>query len=392
MQHIKTIRWFPYSIPFHTSFITAHGVLTVREGTIVEIVTDNNLSGIGEIAPMPDFAGDDLNTALAPLPMLSSQLHGRELSHALNFLYTETPGLPTTTLAGLEGALLDVMGKDMEWSVYELLDTVNVGGVNVAPTRGAINLAHTGMVFKKRIPVNVVIGTQPIENMIACAHEAMRAGYSCIKLKVGAGDPDAEIGRIAAIRSAIGPAIDLRLDANEAWTLDEAITILSRCIPYAIQYVEQPLAADKLDDMRRLRYNVPISIAADETIYDLKSARRVLAHEAADVLVIKPQLIGGLRMGRQIIYEAAQHGVQCVITSTIESGIGITGALHLAAASPEVSLECGLATLHLLADDLLVDDLRLASGFLAVPSGSGLGIQLDKNALTSYRDDRKDSL
>ncbi len=240
------------------------------------------------------------------------------------------------------------------------------------------------MTFKKHVPVNVVIGAMATENAVIRAREALDAGYSCIKLKVGNDHPEAEIARIAAVRNAIGPGIHLRLDANEAWTFAEAMTILSQCAPYNIQYVEQPLPAQALDEMRTLRYNVPVPIAADEAVYDLESARRALAHEAAQILILKPQLAGGLRAGRQILSEAMQHGVQCVITSTIEAGIGITGALHLAAASPEVTLECGLATLHLLADDLLLAHLTLASGFLTVPTGSGLGVQLDRKALARY--------
>lgn len=374
MQCIKTIRWFSYKIPFRSSFTTAHGVLTAREGAIVEVVTENNLSGIGEIAPLPEFAGDDLSTALAPLPALSSQLCGRDLSTAIDFLYTRAPELPATTLCGLESALLDVLGKCMGWGMYEIL----AGTINRAPT--------------ERVPVNIVIGALSTENAVISAREAICAGYSCIKLKVGGNHPEAEIARIAAVRNAIGPDIHLRLDANEAWTFAEAMTILSRCAPYNIQYVEQPLLARDLDEMRALRYNVPVPIAADEAVYDLESARRVFAHEAAQVLILKPQLAGGLRAGRQILSEAAQHGVQCVITSMIEAGVGIAGALHLAAASPEVTLECGLATLHLLADDLLIDDLTLDHGFLSVPTGSGLGVQLDRNSLARYISDRKDAL
>lgn len=242
------------------------------------------------------------------------------------------------------------------------------------------------------VPVNATIGTLSIENTVARAQDAMRAGYSCIKLKVGGARPEVEIERIAAVRAAIGPDMHLRLDANAGWTLAESIAILSQCTPYAIQYVEQPLPAGDLDGMYILRYNVPVPIAADEAIYDLESARRVLAHGAAAVLIIKPQLAGGLRVGRQIISEATQHGVQCVITSTLEAGIGLAGALHLAAASPEVTLECGLATLHMLADDLLIDDLPLDHGFLVVPEGPGLGIRLDRNALAHYTNTRKDSV
>ncbi len=262
----------------------------------------------------------------------------------------------------------------MGWGMYEIL----AGTINRAPT--------------ERVPVNIVIGALSTENAVISAREAICAGYSCIKLKVGGNHPEAEIARIAAVRNAIGPDIHLRLDANEAWTFAEAMTILSRCAPYNIQYVEQPLLARDLDEMRALRYNVPVPIAADEAVYDLESARRVFAHEAAQVLILKPQLAGGLRAGRQILSEAAQHGVQCVITSMIEAGVGIAGALHLAAASPEVTLECGLATLHLLADDLLIDDLTLDHGFLSVPTGSGLGVQLDRNSLARYISDRKDAL
>ena len=374
------MRWFPYKIPFCSSFTTAHGILTTRRGAIVEIVTENNLSGIGEIAPLPEFAGDDLFTALAPLPMFSSQLCGRELLKAINMLYTQASELPATTLCGLESALLDALGKDMECGVHEFVPSLR----EADKSTDAINRVPTGTAFKKRVPVNIAIGVMPIENTITHARKAVDAGYSCIKLKVGNGSAEEEIVRIAAVRSAIGPDIHLRLDANEAWTLAEAMAILSRCIPYNIQYVEQPLPAWNLDGMHTLRYNVPIPIAADEAASDRESVRRILAQEAAQILILKPQLAGGLRAGRQILSEATQHGVQCVITSTIETGIGIAGALHLAAASPEVSLECGLATLHLLVDDLLIDGLALDSGFMALPEGPGLGIRLDINALTSY--------
>src|SRR5260370_41215847 len=136
--------------------------------------------------------------------------------------------------------------------------------------------------------------------------------------------------------------------------------------------------------MRARGRAVPIPIAVDEALYSLESANRSLDSEAADVLVIKPQLAGGLRAAQQIMQRAAQRGVHSVITSAIEAGIGLAAALHLAAASPAVTLECGLATLHLLSDDLLIDDLPVRDGFLAVPKGAGLGVALDEEALDRY--------
>jgi len=193
-----------------------------------------------------------------------------------------------------------------------------------------------------------------------------------------------EIERIAAVRNALGPDIHLRLDANEAWNLEEATAILSQCIPYNIQYVEQPLQAHDLAGMRTLRQAIPIPIAVDEALHSLESARPVLDSEAADILIIKPQLAGGLRAGQQIIQAAAERSVRCVITSTIESGIGLAAGLHLAAASPAVTLECGLATLHLLIDDLIIDDLPIRDGCMAVPTSPGLGVELDRQALHRY--------
>ena len=100
------------------------------------------------------------------------------------------------------------------------------------------------------------------------------------------------------------------------------------------------------------------------------------------MLILKPQIIGGLHVSRQIIQEATEQGVHCVITSAIETGIGIVGILHLVAASPEVTLECGLATLYILQEDLLIEDLPIHNGILPVPTGAGLGVHLDREELT----------
>ncbi len=279
-------------------------------------------------------------------------------------LRSTSPLAPTYgALCGLEIALLDALCKAIGCGISALL----------APVNG---------IPRSRIPVNAVIGVKATQAAVDEARAAQNMGFGCVKLKVGIGESlQGEIERIAAVREAIGPEMHLRLDANEAWNLEEAIAVLSHCVPYAIQYVEQPLKAHDLRGMRTLRQAVSMPIAADESVHNLESARLVMEHEAADILVIKPQLAGGLRLGQQIIAEATQRGIQCVITSTIETGIGLTAALHLAAASPSVTLECGLATLSLLADDLLVDELHLRHGFIEVPTGPGLGVKLDRKAL-----------
>jgi o-succinylbenzoate synthase len=387
---IMDVQWYNYRLPLLNSFTTAHGVMTVREGVIIQITTERGISGIGEIAPLPAFDGGNLADVRSLLPALAARLHEKTLAEALDLLLAEgidicrgegggavrggplwSPGVPTSafftpTLCGLEIALLDALGKAEGCGVSTLLSPV-------------------GTVPRAKVPVNAVIGAITTEAAIAAAREARSNDFLCVKLKVALGSSiREEVERVAAVRDAIGPAMHLRLDANEAWNLEEAIAILSHCVPYNIQYVEQPMEARDLAGMRALRRAVPIPIAVDEALHGLESAQLVLDNEAADILVIKPQLAGGLRAGRQIIQAAAEQGVRSVITSAIETGIGVAAALHLAAASPAVTLECGLATLHMLSDDLLIDDLPVRDGFLAVPTGPGLGVALDREALDRY--------
>jgi L-alanine-DL-glutamate epimerase-like enolase superfamily enzyme len=403
---IVDIQWRNYRLPFVNSFSTAHDVMTAREGIIVEVTAEQGISGVGEIAPLPAFGGANVADARTFLQALVARLHSKTLYEALDLLLTEEKAgtKAVSTLCGLEIALLDVIGK--------------VEGCGVC-----MLLSPAGSAPRAAVPVNAVIGARATEAAFAAAREARSNGFRCVKLKVlqypllqyplsgskrvaayqplhtrgvytrkpkRSIDPAPgesireEVERVAAVRDAIGPTMHLRLDANEAWNLEEAIAILSQCVPYNIQYVEQPLKAHDLAGMHTLRRSVPIPIAVDEALHSLESAQLVLDNEAADILVIKPQLAGGLRVGQQIIQAAAERGVRSVITGAIETGIGVVAALHLAAASPAVTLECGLATLHLLVDDLVMNDLPVRDGLLAVPTGPGLGIALDEEALHRY--------
>ena len=377
---IVQFRVLPYRISLRSPFTTAHGTLATREGAIVEIFTAKGITGVGEIAPMPDFSGGNLNDALTALHQspIVNDLVGKGLDEALDILYGAVDILPASTICGLEIALLDALGQAQQYSISELLTQRSQS--NASHLRRPVSTQLPIAPPRTHIHINAVIGASATDAAVNNAQAAIATGFRCLKLKLGMG-VKADIERVHAVREAIGPTIHLRLDANEAWDFDQAYTILTKCAPLDIQYIEQPLKASDLTGMHNLRQAVPIPIAADEAVYDLTSARRVLAAQAADVLILKPQLVGGLHVSRQIIQEATEHGVHCVITSSIETGIGIVGILHLVAASPEVTLECGLATLHMLEDDLLTEDLPIHDGILTVPTEAGLGVHLDRQAL-----------
>ncbi|HZU00091.1 MAG TPA: mandelate racemase/muconate lactonizing enzyme family protein, partial [Ktedonobacteraceae bacterium] len=289
---IVDIRWYPYRIPFVKSFTTAHGIITAREGAIVEITTDQGITGIGEIAPLPEFAGSSLAEICKLLPTIAAYMQGKAVLEALvgepyvvsvpssgpgkdlapaaprEQVYTPNPNRSSANavgagaLCGLEIALLDALCKANDYSISTLLAPIN-------------------SVPQSCVAVNAIIGVKGTRAAVEAAREVKNIGFGCVKLKVGMGENlQEEIGRIAAVREAIGSEMHLRLDANEAWSLDEAIAVLSHCVPYAIQYVEQPLKAYDLNGMRTLRQAVPIPIAADEAVHSLESARQVMAYEA----------------------------------------------------------------------------------------------------------------
>lgn len=393
---IRDVSWRPYRVPLRGLFATAHGARQWREGIIVKIATTSDITGVGEIAPLPEFGGASVDNVLASLPELAAALRGTTVEDALRQLISDgrpqgspphdldlgadgrprgspihSPYINTNSTCGIEIALLDALGKEQ--------------GVSVAAL-----LAPPGVAPRASVRVNAVVGAQDAEMAAKAARQAVISGYSCVKLKVGMEqDAEGEIARIARVRGAIGADVALRLDANEARDMARSQAVLPRCTVYNIQYVEQPLPRDDLAGLRALRESIDIPIAVDEALDSLESARALLAAHVADVFVIKPQVVVGLRMARQIIDEATATGVQCVISSAIESGVGLAALLHLVAATPAVTLNCGLATIDLLADDLIAEALPIINGEMAVPRGSGLGVSIDKEAMNRYGYERE---
>lgn len=369
-MRVVSVHWSVYRLPLRTSFTTAHHAMSVREGAIIELLTTRQgLSGIGEIAPLPEFGSATLDQSLAALTRLLASLRGLTLDAALDALdnrlgLEDDEELPA--IAGLEMALLDALGKARERSVAELLVTKR----------------YTNL--RSHIPVNAVIGLHDPESTVAQARQSVAHGFTCLKLKMARAQPDTEIARIVAVRQAVGPAITLRLDANGGWSYEQAQSILDGCKALRLQYVEQPLPPHDIQAMAQLCRATPIPIAADEAVRTLGDAALIISEEAATFLIVKPQLSGGLQATREIIDLAKQHGVECVVTSAIETGVGLAALLHLVAATPALLYDCGLATLDLLADDLIIEPLLVQHGKMAVPSGPGLGVHLDRKALMKY--------
>ncbi len=166
---------------------------------------------------------------------------------------------------------------------------------------------------------------------------------------------------VAAVRDAVGPSTRLRVDANGAWDVDTAVAMITRLARYDLEYVEQPVAS--LDDLARVRKRVSVRIAADECIRTLDDARRLRALDAADVIVLKQQPLGGVRAALEI---ADAAGVPAVVSSMMETSVGIAAGLALAAALPELPFACGLATASKLPFDVVSSPPAPVDGVMRV--------------------------
>jgi O-succinylbenzoate synthase len=210
------------------------------------------------------------------------------------------------------------------------------------------------------VPVNVTVPAVDPER----AHAIVTAsGCSTAKVKVAEpGQTSADdMARVEAVRDALGSSGAIRVDANAAWDVDTAAARIAELDRVGLEYVEQPCAT--LDELVALRRRIDVRIAADEVVRRAADPRRVDLREACDVVVLKVQPLGGVRAALEV---AAAHGLPCVVSSALESSVGIAAGVALAAALPELPFACGLATVALFTHDVTSAPLLPVDGALPV--------------------------
>jgi L-Ala-D/L-Glu epimerase len=225
------------------------------------------------------------------------------------------------------------------------------------------------------IPVNRTLVAGPPDEAAARAAEGVQEGYSCFKLKVGLPDDEK---RVAAVREAIGSWPALRIDANGAWSVDEAIAAIRKLERFDLQFVEQPCRT--LEELAEVRTRVSAPIAADESVARAEDVTRAAEVGACDVVNVKLAHSGGFGAARDALRTASELGIAPFLSSTLDGPWGIAAALQLAA-SERLSLACGLATLELFDAELARAIPPPRGGLLAVPPGPGLGVEPTGSAL-----------
>jgi o-succinylbenzoate synthase len=213
---------------------------------------------------------------------------------------------------------------------------------------------------RDRVPVNVTV---PAVGPDAARDIVAASGCRTAKVKVAERGQDeaADIARVAAVREALGPAGRIRVDANGGWDVEQAARMLGKLAAFGLEYAEQPCAT--LAELARLRPLTDVPVAADESIRRAEDPLRVAAAGAADVVVLKAQPLGGVRAALRV---AAACGLPAVVSSAVETSVGLAAGVALAAALPELSYDCGLATMSLLTADVAASPLVERDGMLPV--------------------------
>jgi muconate cycloisomerase len=265
--------------------------------------------------------------------------------------------------SAVEMALHDALGKAAGKPVYELL-----GGKR-----------------RSRVPVLWLIGTGSTEGDVAEARQKMAAGFVAYKIKVGVGDPLDDAGRTQRICSALGKGLLISADANQGYTVEQAIAYVKAVEKTALDFFEQPVAGSDVAGMARVAAASRIPLGFDEGLHSLDDLVRHHEAHAARGASLKTIKLGGLRG----VYQAAELcqslGMQVNLACKVaESGIAAAAMLHLAAAVPAVDWGVSLSSQYLAAD-VVRAPLAIDNGHVDVPAGQGLGVEVDETRVRRYQ-------
>jgi len=357
---IKRVEIFPFSIPYKRGGVTTSlGSDAVMKNVLVAVYSDDGVVGWGETAPLPTYGGE---TQESVVYVLKNYLAPRLLNwdpRQINAYVQEMDrliwGQPFAKSA-IDFALHDLVAKYLEVPLYQLF----------------------GGKCRESYPLAWTIGWKSVDDTIDEAVKAVQDGYKALKLKIGTPDWRSDIERVRRVREAVGADFPIRVDANQGYTVWEAIRVANLLAPFNLQLFEQPIVRWDLAGLGHVRRSIPFPIMADESACSASDVMQIAQHQAADIVNIKPQKIGGFIKSLQFASAAIAANIGLFASSRMCSSIGVAAMAHFYAALPEVGFEGEFADGILMAeDDVVKDPIEVAHGLLKVPENTGIGVEVD---------------
>jgi L-alanine-DL-glutamate epimerase-like enolase superfamily enzyme len=353
---VATPLFLEFKEPYHWAGRVDYGASVV----LVEVQTDDGVTGVGESTAA--FPADGTVSALrdiAPVFVGQSAFDFQRLLDRARWLgsFNHTPRFANLALAGLEMALYDAIGKTAGWPLYKLL----------------------GGAVRDSVDYFGFVQGDTAEELAEDALALSAAAYSVIYMKVGRGEAT-DLRNVAAVREAIGDR-RLRLDANGAWSVGEAIHMIGRLARFEPEWIEQPTSPLSVSALRQVKEAVGVPIAADQSVFTLGDVYEVCCRGAADAIVLSPHETGGLHAFGKAAAVAEAAGISVCLHGQCVSGITDAAQHHAGLAT--ANLTDGNQIMHqLIVEDLVATpDLTPQGGSLGLLDGPGIGIELDRDAV-----------
>lgn len=347
-MRLDEIEVIPYALPFRQPYVTARGALTRREMVLLRLRDGDGAVGLGEAVPLSLRGGATIAAVVAELEALGEEGPDTDV------LAERAAGLSAPARCAVRTALDDLERRAQ--------------GDPVASEKPRYARCNATLVAGEPAAV------------AADAERWSAAGFSTFKLKLGAGD---DVGQVRAVRAAIDPMARIRVDANGAWSLEEASTVLAAIEPFDVELVEQPVAS--LEEMAELARRTEIPLAADESVANRAEAERARELGACALVGVKLSKVGGRAEA-----EAIAEVLPTYLSSALDGPVGIAAAVELAARGEvhrpfDEPLAHGLATQRLFASTIAAVECQLFDDVLQMPRGPGLGVEIDESALQAHR-------
>ncbi|HON44288.1 MAG TPA: dipeptide epimerase [Planctomycetota bacterium] len=323
-MQIKKIVLQRQNIPLNKVFRTALRETKVVSEILVTLETDTGHKGHGSACSCVAITGETLAsieeailTKIYPAIVDMDLEYPNRIFHAIQTSIAHNP----VAKAAVDIAVYDLWSQQVQRPLHKLL-----GG------------------FHTTLQTDLTLSLDSIDKMVHEAHNAVQQGFTILKLKVG-DTPELDIQRVQEIRKAIGDSIQLRLDANQAWTPREAVQILRKLSLCNIELVEQPVIAYDFSGLAYVKNNTDIPIMADESIFNVQDALRLVAHQTVDYLNIKLLKCGGISQALKIAHIAESYNIPCMMGCMMEGPTSLAAAIQFAASQRIITkydLDCPL--------------------------------------------------